>query len=169
MSNKLFILFSILHLWAASTSFSQVDTVITKELPKEIKSVIEKYSQESYIEDTSAKEEDISLELDGLIIDETISKAGNDFYNQFRKNWDIPKEINEFTIYIMEKPMPGMGNLISIKINYDEIFQNRINPRLEQIESLADYAVNLSEQYLIRKQQMKEELESEDMSGTGIY
>lgn len=168
MNNKLFILFSLLSLWAASTVFSQVDTVTTKELPEEIKSVIEKYSQEAPIEDTTVKEKDISLELDGLIINETISKAGNDFYNQFRENWNIPKEINEFTIYIMERPMPGMGNLITIKINYKEIFQNRISPRIEQIEQLADYAVNLSEQHLMKQQEISEELE-EDMSGTGIY
>ncbi|MFO8234585.1 MAG: CsgE family curli-type amyloid fiber assembly protein [Bacteroidales bacterium] len=163
------ILLGILYFFFIHTGFSQSDTLIAKELPDEIKSVIERYNEETFIEDTTAKEKEIGLELDGLIINETISKAGNDFYNQFRKKWDIPGDIKNYTIYISEMPMPGRGNLVSIKINYDEIFQNRISPRMEVIESLADHALSISEQYLVRQQEMEQQLESEDMSGTGIY
>jgi curli production assembly/transport component CsgE len=145
------------------------DTLPQKELPEELKSILRKYQKDFSLDEEKVKEEDLSIELDGLIIDETISKIGHDFYNYFNDNWDIPESVKNFTIYIKEKPMPGMGNLITLKINYEEIFKNRISPRQEVIENLANYAIQRSQQYLINYQEIKEQLEGEDMSGTGIY
>jgi curli production assembly/transport component CsgE len=149
--------------------YSQKDQDTLKQLPEELKTVLKKYQKEASLDKEIREEEDISLLLDGLIINETVSKMGNDFYQYFHDNWDIPASAKKFTIYINEKPMPGMGNLITIKINHDEIFKNRISPRQEVIKSLAGYAISQAQRYLMNYEKIKEQLEGDDMSGTGIY
>lgn len=146
------------------------DTAQLKALPEKIKSIIEKYEEENHIAtDTGSNPESILLELDGIILDETISKIGHDFYKYFYDYWSPPEGVSNFTIVIDEKLMPGIGNLVIVKINDDEIFQNRMTPRDYVIESLAKYAINQSRQYLIRYQDIKDQLENEDLKGTGIY
>jgi curli production assembly/transport component CsgE len=162
----LFIL--LLILCAVSINAQEQDTL--RELPEELKSILKKYKKELASDNQeNVSEQDLTVELDGLIIDETMSKIGHDFYNHFYDNWEVPGSIKDYTIYITEKPMPGMGNLITIKINHDEIFKNRISPRQDVINALADYAINQSRQYLMNYQEIKNQLEGEDMSGTGIY
>ena len=147
------------------------DTIRGKELPERLKSLIENYQEQQEEETNTAEtEENLSTELalDGLIIDETMSKMGHDFYIYFYDNWSVPSEINNYTIYISEKPAPGMGTLISIKINYEEVFRNRISPSQEVIHSIADYAIYQSQQHLINYKEIQNQL-GKDMQGTGIY
>jgi curli production assembly/transport component CsgE len=170
MKNKrIKVLLALLFFITSLQLFSQEsDTTINKELPKDLKSILKKY-QKAMESENNINEENLTVELDGLIIDETISKIGRDFYTYFYDNWNISGNIKDYTLYITEKPMPGMGNMIIVKINYDEIFRNRISPRQEVIESLANYAIAQSKQYLMNYQAIKEQLEGDDMSGTGIY
>jgi curli production assembly/transport component CsgE len=94
---------------------------------------------------------------------------GRDFYNFFYDNWDPPKTEQSFTIYIREMPSPGMGNMIQVKINYDEIFRQRISPKQEYIKQLARMAVKQSENYIANYEEIQQQLGGEDMEGTGIY
>ncbi len=147
------------------------DTTSLKELPEEIENIMQKYKAREKQREISLNKENnsISIELGSIIIDETITKMGQDFYRYFNDQWNDPETSESFNIYISEKPMPGMGNMIIVKINYEEIIKNRISPKQETIQSLAKYAVTRSQQYLKNYEQITKQLEGEDMSGSGIY
>ncbi len=159
---------------------------------KEQKNIADKKSLESYLNKSKNLSENIStktgvdtikrnssssetkngvkdIEIGGLVVDETQTKLGHDFYDLFYQKWDNPQMPNDFTIVISEKPIPSLGTQISVKINETEIFQNRLQSRYELIEELADYAVELSLNYLQNYDEIQKELNGDEMKGTGIF
>jgi len=91
---------------------------------------------------------DSLLDFDGLVMDETQSKLGKDFYDIFYKEWDSPKHVLNYTIVIREKPVPSLGTQIMVVIDDKTVFQNFLQPRIEIIEEAAKAAVAYSRQYL---------------------
>jgi curli production assembly/transport component CsgE len=111
----------------------------------------------------------LDLEFGEMIFDETITKVGRDFYDIFYTNWSNPTPIKDFSISIMERPMPGIGTQIRVVIDEHEIVNQIIRPNQEQIEMLAEYSIGLASQYLLNYQEIQSQLQSEDQSGTGIF
>ena len=157
---------------------AQQDTISTprdskgNEVPAALRKIVEQYEQKvksDTLVDQGNDPSDRDFVLNNLVMDETLSKMGHDFYRFFYDNWNPPETDRSFTIYINEMPSPGMGNMIQVKINYDEIFRQRISPKQEYIKQLARMAVRQSENYIVNYQKIKQQLEGEDMQGTGIY
>ena len=111
----------------------------------------------------------LDLEIGEMIFDETVTKVGRDFYDEFFTEWSNPTQIKDFSITIKEKPMPGIGTQITVMIDEHEILKQFIRPNQEMIEMLAEYTVGLASQYLINYQEIQAQLQSEDQSGTGIF
>lgn len=109
------------------------------------------------------------IEIEGLIVDQTQTKLGHDFYDVFYKNWQPPKNAGNFTIIIEEKPLPQLGTQVTIKVNDNNIFQQILQPRYDIIEQLAQYGVQLCTNYVINYQQIQKQLSGNDMSGSGIF
>ncbi|MCK4880893.1 MAG: hypothetical protein KAS82_09540 [Bacteroidales bacterium] len=111
----------------------------------------------------------LDLEIGEMIFDETITKVGRDFYDEFYTNWNNPTQITDFSITIKEMPMPGIGTQITVLIDEYEILKQFIRPNQEMIEMLSEYTVGLATQYLVNYQEIQAQLQSEDQSGTGIF
>ena len=111
----------------------------------------------------------LDLEIGEMIFDETITKVGRDFYDEFFTRWSNPTQISDFSISIKEKPMPGIGTQITMMIDDQEILQQFIRPNQEMIEMLADYCVALVNQYLLNYQEIQAQLQNPDQAGTGIF
>ncbi|WP_299991512.1 CsgE family curli-type amyloid fiber assembly protein [uncultured Pontibacter sp.] len=88
------------------------------------------------------------LEVDGLIVDETITKVGRDFYEIFHNKWEPPMFVKNFTILIKEFPTRGNGALVQIQVNEEIIFEQQLQPRYDIIEELAGYGVAIAAEYL---------------------
>lgn len=110
-----------------------------------------------------------SLGISDLIIDHTQSKWGRDFVDLFNKYWNPPSHIGDYTIIIEERPMPRFGTVILIKVNGNYIYQKFIQPRYETIKMNAANGTRLTLSYLINYRRIQNELQGEDMKGTGIY
>ena len=108
-------------------------------------------------------------EVNGLIVDETITKVGQDFYEVFYSQWAPPESELTYTISIKELPLPGRGSQITVHLNNTEIFTQPIPPRYEVVESLAEYAVNKATQYVRYSEDMSRQLSNEDQKGNGIF
>ena len=111
----------------------------------------------------------LDLEIGEMIFDETITKVGRDFYDEFYTNWSNPTSITDFSITIKERPMPGVGTQITVLIDEYEIIKQFIRPNQEMIIMLAEYTVGVAGRYLINYQAIQAELQNEDQTGTGIY
>lgn len=137
-----------------NTSMTQDQTTDTTETDQlqEFRDAFESLIKEqrtSQQEEAQAKaEQQIFLELDGLVMDETRSKIGRDFYNIFYQQWEAPPNSNNYTITISEKPTPTLGSLISVSVNDQQVFEYRLQPRYEIIEQVAKYAVRVTYAYM---------------------
>ena len=96
----------------------------------------------------SEKEKIVRMEVDGMILDETISKIGRDFYNIFYQYWQAPKDAYNFTVRISEQPAPNLGTMVSVTVNETKTFQSRLQPRFDTIEEAGKQAVRISHNYL---------------------
>lgn len=110
-----------------------------------------------------------ALEIDGLIMNETKTKIGRDFYDYFFTLWVAPPGIQNYTIFIIEKPLGVMGSLIWVKINDTFIYGNKHKPSIRDIENGATSSVNIAKQYLLTREENEKQLSGQDLSGNGIF
>lgn len=109
------------------------------------------------------------IEIEGLIVDQTQTKIGHDFYDLFFSGWVPPSNFGDYTIVIEEKPLPQLGTQVSIKINDDEIFQQILQPRYDVIQEMAQYGIEISANYIENYKTVQKQLAGEDLQGSGIF
>jgi curli production assembly/transport component CsgE len=122
--------------------------------------------------DTQAQEiavDPVDLEIDGLIIDETRTRIGRDFYEKFYTLWTAPFGVGDYSIFVEEQPPRGRSAAISVKVNEKLVSFHQLQPREEVLEEAAKLAVARITKHLQNYTQMQSDLENGDQSGTGIY
>jgi hypothetical protein len=131
------------------------------------------------LDESSSEMEEVST----LIIDNTKTKLGRDFYEEFYRQWSGMqldsvsvkqfKEISEnnvdLVIELEEIPSPGITNLVSIKIGELLVWQQFVQTRLEALELQSGEAVKEVFQYFISYQEIQKQLGTDDQMGTGIF
>lgn len=80
------------------------------------------------------------MEIDGLVVDETATKVGRDFYEVFYGAWEIPPGIAGYTIRIQEQPSPGLGTRVLLLLDDEPLLQLQLQPRFDEVEELAQRA-----------------------------
>lgn len=110
-----------------------------------------------------------AIEIGGLIIDDTRSKIGRDFYDLFYGKWTDPVDAPSFSITIKELPARGRVSRVAIEVDGNVVIQRMVQPRQDVMEILATQSVSIVKNYLSKKKEMNKELESEDQSGSGIF
>ncbi|GAA3925263.1 CsgE family curli-type amyloid fiber assembly protein [Hymenobacter algoricola] len=108
-------------------------------------------------------------EIEGLVVDQTITKVGHDFYDAFFTLWEAPANAGDYTIIIREKPARGINILISVEVNENELLELPLQPKLEVIEETATYAVGVAADYVINSRNVSQQLETGDQAGSGIF
>jgi len=110
------------------------------------------------------------IEIDRLIMDETISKAGYDFIDLFNTLWSWPEPLTgSFIMIITERPYRGISTQLVISINDLVVFESFLQSRYDFLESLAEMAVEQATAYLFNYEEIRKQLEGDDTKGTGIY
>ncbi len=110
-----------------------------------------------------------ALEIDGLILDETRSKIGRDFYELFYNRWTPPLGAKDFLITIKELPARGIGARVSIHVNDNIILYRFLQPRGDLVEQEANTSISYVKRYLQKNENLKQDMESGDQLGSGIY
>lgn len=148
---------------------AQTDTTKTtkqlKEAPVELQNLLKRIIQE----ETEKMTKDADLEIDGLLVDDTKTKSGKDFYDLFYQQWEAPVGIKNYTIFIIEKPFRLTTTMVEIMINETLVYQSFLQPRYDYIETLTVQAVAQTALYLRNYEEIVRELDGNDRSGTGIY
>ncbi len=119
-----------------------------KKFRKAFSKLVEKGEKKE--KNVSRVEEYEGLGLGGLILDETRSKMGNNFYSVFYKHWKDPKDVQNFTITVSEQPMPSRGTMVQVEIDNQLVFRNRLEPRYYKTEQAAKQAVKICQRRLQR-------------------
>ena len=144
-------------------------SVTQKKLENILKEITEEVKKEVKKSNRSEESKGYSLEIDRLIIDETKTKIGRDFYDIFFTFWKKPQGIKDYTIYIKERAHPRFGSWVWINIDDKIVYQNVLRPRYDVIEEASKAGVNATIQFLYRRNQDEKQLLEEDMSGRGVY
>ncbi len=160
MKNLRFIILTvIIMLLGIRTTYSQDSTSIQ---------ILKNISTDTLITDSNMLANK-DIELEGMIIDQTQSKLGRDFFELFNTNWIPPEQTETYTITVGEKVLPGLVTQIIININGDDIYQNFIKPRYENIVDDAAEAINIASTYLQNYKTIQAEIQGSDLKGTGIF
>lgn len=149
---------------------AQNDTTIIKnkqmkQAPEELQKLLNDIQQE----ETQKVSRDAEIEIDGLLIDETKTKNGRDFYDYFFRDWVPPQNAKNYSIFITEKPYRLTTTMIEIRINETLVFQSFLQPRSDIVEMLAQQAVARTALYLQNYEEIVKQLEGADQSGSGIF
>lgn len=97
------------------------------------------------------------IEINGLIVDQTISRVGLLFYEELINGWDVPDQ--SATITIHERPDIRAGNIIWIEVNGEIVFQDRVGTRPDAIEEKAQTARGVLDSYFQQNKDALHELE----------
>lgn len=115
-----------------------------------------------------ATEESMYGDITGLIIEQTMTKVGYEFYEYFFLLWNPPQiaDIKDYNITIHERASAMWGIWIWVNVNDTTIWNKTLRPRSAEAEKAAKEAIEITKQYVINYQ--KYQFESDDLVGTGI-
>ncbi|WP_170871887.1 CsgE family curli-type amyloid fiber assembly protein [Pontibacter indicus] len=157
------------------TAFSQTRDILHNKLsPKDTiqQDTISYEDKEQRIEQKNQTLErfikSADLEIDGLIVDETITKIGRDFYDIFNRQWEAPPDVKNYTILIQEKPTRGNGAYVILVVNDEPVFEYILQPRYDMIEEVSTYAVTFITEYVVNNQ-LNQQLEAEGRKAYEVY
>ncbi len=119
----------------------------------------------------------------GLLLDNTKTKAGRDFYEAVYRNLSaalldstennlaviLPTFEEEITIEFEEQPAMGNSTRILMSVNNVPIWTDFLQARASAIEMLSEYAVLVLTDYLTNYQEYIKDLENEDSKGNGVH
>lgn len=89
--------------------------------------------------------------IQGLVVDETVSRIGRDFYEVFYGAWESPTGVRSFTVRIQEQPAPGLGTRVVLLIDDEVLGQIQLQPRYDVIEQLALQAAAVVHDEVLRR------------------
>ncbi|WP_299579821.1 CsgE family curli-type amyloid fiber assembly protein [uncultured Sunxiuqinia sp.] len=159
------LIITILSLFSLTNNISQADSTTSQPAPKVLQELLEKITQKA----TEETEIEIEIEIDGLLVDNTKTKIGRDFYDLFYANWEPPVNAKNYTITILEKPFRLTSTLIVVSINENVVYQAILQPRQEIVEQLSEQAAAVTFNYLKNYEEIMRQLNGEDQAGTGIF
>lgn len=107
--------------------------------------------------------------IGGIILDQTKTKIGKDFYDQFNQDFTPPDESIDYVIVIEEKPSFATTTIITLTINDIEIYSNYLQPKEDIMEALVGEAVNTATQFIVNYNQIIAEMSTKEQLGTGIF
>lgn len=139
------------------------DSLKTKPVPESLKKLFEQVIKQP------SKPNDDEIEIDGLLVDDTKTKTGKDFYDLFYNNWEAPKDAKNYTITVSEKPFRLTSTLIVVSINDNPVYQSILQPRQDIVEGLSEDAILTTQSYLANYEEIMKQLNGDDMTGSGIY
>ena len=140
------------------------DSIKSKPVPADLKKLLEQV-----IKKESKKTAEVDFEIDGLLVDDTKTKTGKDFYDLFYERWKAPTGTRNFSIIISEKPFRLVSTLIMITINENIVYQAILQPRQDIVEGLSTEAISYAQDYLANYEEIMRELNGDDMTGSGIF
>ena len=141
----------------------QKDSIKTKPVPETLKKLFDQVINQPQ------KSTEPEIEIDGLLVDDTKTKTGKDFYDFFYGSWEAPAGSKNFTITISEKPFRLSSTLIVVSINETPVYQSVLQPRQDVIEGISQDAISTTQSYLANYEELMRQLNGDDMAGSGIF
>jgi len=105
----------------------------------------------------------------GLIIDDTRSRLGADFYQAFNQYWAEPEEHDGYQISISDLPGRGRSFQLFIHLNDRQVVNTFLPQKYDDIVDLAQRAVRLMRYQVTNAQRLQADLDAELTTSTETY
>ncbi|MEK7578496.1 MAG: CsgE family curli-type amyloid fiber assembly protein [Patescibacteria group bacterium] len=113
------------------------------------------------------------VEIDGLVIDQTQTRIGQEFYQNFVSFWEKPLGIGDYNIVIIEMANPTWGSWVWIEVggfvSKETVYREILKPKPEEIEEAVNKGIESVKEYLYRLNEHGKEEREKDTAGSGIY
>ncbi|MCX6328345.1 MAG: CsgE family curli-type amyloid fiber assembly protein [Bacteroidia bacterium] len=114
------------------------------------------------------------VEIEGLVIDQTRTRIGHDFYREFVTFWEsaAPSDVKGYNITIFEMSSPLWGSNIKIEVNMVAVHRVILRPRTEDVKETAKKGVLAVREYLVSQEVSEKFLKGGDLldlSGDGVF
>ena len=131
-------------------------------------------SFEAILEDAGAQvgneKEDPNIDLGLIIVDETRTRNGAEFYHSFYQQLTLDGELPSATVLVKEEPFRTRMTRLLIKVNDVDVVQTILRPNGgEQEEELIESSVARVKYYINNYAEVQESLNGDDLSGSGIH
>lgn len=158
-------------MWKADAFSQKADSLdsIRKEETKELLKALVSQFDSAKIDSLKQHSKDIKLGISGMIIDNTKTKAGRDFYTKFYNQWTTSGIQNRHMIRISEEPYRLRSTIIRVSVDDKVIFSSLLQPRESIIESMSQEAFYQVRGYVENYEAIMRQIGSDDTSGDGIY
>ncbi|MGB6083611.1 CsgE family curli-type amyloid fiber assembly protein [Moheibacter sp.] len=101
--------------------------------------------------------DETSLMLEGMVVDESKTKFGKDFYDNFFSVYNqYPKKFN-FIILISELPYRGQTSIIQVKADHEIVYEFYTNPNEEYSKQQVSMALRQLLKFAEEKDNIKQE------------
>ena len=122
---------------------------------------------------TSISTKSAGFEIKGLILDETQTFAGRQFYEYFSSLWVEPKGISDYSITVGEKASAKWGDWVWVLVTVGPfrermVFKSVIKPNTTDVEEKALDAVGKTLGFLAYYKKIKGKIKEEDLKGDGF-
>lgn len=114
--------------------------LLAREIALEKQQLIENRQESHFLEN----------EVDGLIIDRTITRLGDDFYFFFAQFLNERHGSLKENLTVKERPTALSGSIITVLHREKVIYRTALSPGRKQAEDKAKQAMNAVTSYLIR-------------------
>lgn len=108
-------------------------------------------------------------EIEGLIVDQTITKVGHDFYDVFYTSWEAPPSAVDFIVTLRERIGRGNSTLVAVDVNDTELLEMPLQPKFDVVEAAAQEAVAVAQDFLRSAQTVAKQLDGADQAGSGLF
>ena len=99
-------------------------------------------------------------ESSGLVVDQTITKIGHDFYDQFYSRWEAPADNDDFIIIISEKPSRSNNNaIVTVVVNDEELLEFPLQGKYDIIEETNQQVMEVVSNFLQQARNLSKQLE----------
>ena len=105
----------------------------------------------------TAQVEESSLLMEGMVVDESKTKFGKDFYDSFYSLYNQNPQKFKFIILISEMPYRGQTSIIQIKVDQDVVYEFYSNPNEEYSQYQVGMALRTISKYAEEKEKIKHE------------
>lgn len=107
----------------------------------------------------------LDAQIGGIVTDQTITPAGQDFYRLFTTLWH-DKPLNErFNIAMRERPSARLGNTIRIDLGNQTIFQALLPTARGNLRALSERAVDIVYDNIAAAETARLLLRDDDLAG----
>lgn len=105
----------------------------------------------------------------GLVLDQTLTKLGRDFFELFYNGFEPPAGALDYTIVIGERPVRPGAALVAVSLDGTDLLELPLSPRYDQMVEIAAEAIDLVKGQLAENLRVSRQLEAGQHARPDVY